>query len=591
MPVIPASCRSVRHTLWGAIAAASLLLPPPQTARAVEPTVLEAQAARIQVVKEICPSVVAIFSPGAKGGGSGVLATRDGFAITNFHVVEGLGPFMKCGLNDGKVYDAVLVSIDPTGDVALIQLLGRDDFPAAKIGNSDEVQPGDWVWVAGNPFLLATDFQPTVTYGVVSGTHRYQYPAGANILEYTDCIQVDASINPGNSGGPLFNSKGELIGINGRGSFEKRGRVNVGVGYAISINQVMHFFDHLRSGRMVDHATLGATVQTDADGNVIISSILEQSEAFRRGLRSGDELVSFGGRPIRSVNQFKNILGIYPKGWKLPLSYARDGQKTDIVVRLRALHRSAELSPEAEEEPQPNPIPIPIPLPKKPGDKPGKKPPGPHDEEKGEIPEKYKHLYEEKAGFANFYFNRITRDRLMTAFKPWGSFGPATSVWTFTGKRDGKDEFQFKLTEAAAGIKIGKDAVVLPLEGEPNAEPAGSGGLLLAMAHLRQLLIDPAEFTEFYYLGSEPLDGVGDKVDVVVTTRGSTMTRWYFARPEPRLVGWDTSIEEDADECEIRIREMGQIAGREFPTKFSVRSGGKLYADLQIDAGDWGAAK
>lgn len=179
----------------------------------------------------------------------------------------------------------------------------------------------------------------------------------------------------------------------------------------------------------------------------------------------------------------------------------------------------------------------------------------------------------------------------MTAFKPWGSFGPATAAWTFTGKRDGKDDFQFKLTEAAAGIKIGKDAVVLPLEGEPNAEPAGSGGLLLAMAHLRQLLIDPAEFTEFYYLGSEPLDGVGDKVDVVVTTRGSTMTRWYFARPEPRLVGWDTSIEEDADECEIRIREIGQIAGREFPTKFSVRSGGKLYADLQIDAGDWGVAK
>jgi len=564
-----------------------LFLALPQAVPAVEPSVLEAQAARVQVVKEICPSVVAIFSPGAKGGGSGVLATRDGFAITNFHVVADLGPFMKCGLNDGKVYDAVLVSKDPTGDVALIQLLGRDDFPAAKIGNSDEVQPGDWVWVAGNPFLLATDFQPTVTYGVVSGTHRYQYPAGT-ILEYTDCLQVDASINPGNSGGPLFNSKGELIGINGRGSFEKRGRVNVGVGYAISINQVMHFFDHLRSGRIVDHATLGATVQTDSDGNVIISSILEQSEAFRRGLRSGDELVSFGGRPIRSVNQFKNILGIYPKGWKLPLSYARDGQKTDIVVRLRALHRSAELNPqEAEEEPKPSPIPIPLPKKPKPGDK---EPRDPHDE-KGEIPDKYKHLYEEKTGFANFYFNRIVRDRLMASVKPWGDFRPASAVWTFAGKRDGKGDLQLKLTETAVGVKMGKDAVVLSLEADPTAEPAGSGGLLLAFAHLRQLLIDPAEFTEFYYLGSEPFDGVGEKVDVVITTRGSTMTRWYFARPEPRLLGWDTSVEEDLDECEVRIREMGQIAGRQFPTKLTVRSGGKPYADLQIDAGDWGTAK
>ncbi len=548
-----------------------------------EASVLEAQAARVRVVQEICPTVVAIFAPQAKGGGSGVLVSQDGFAVTNFHVVQGLGPFMKCGLNDGKVYDAVLVSIDPTGDVALIQLLGRDDFPAAKIGNSDDVRPGDWCWVVGNPFLLATDFQPTVTYGVVSGTHRYQYPAGT-ILEYTDCLQVDASINPGNSGGPLFNARGELVGINGRGSFEKRGRVNVGVGYAISINQVMHFYDHLKSGRVVDHATLGATVQTDADGNVIISNILEQSEAYRRGLRSGDELVSFAGRPIRSVNQFKNILGIYPKGWKLPISYSRDGQKTDTVVRLRALHRSVELNPQEEkEEPQPSPIP----LPKKPGRKPGESPQGPHGE-KTEIPEKYKHLYEEKSGFANYYFNRTARDRLMGSLKPWGDFQPANAVWTFAGKRDGQEEMQLKLTETAVGLRVGKEALVLSLEGDPTTDPPGSGGLLLALAHLRQLLVDPGHFTEFYYLGSEPLDGVGEKVDVVITTRGSTTTRWYFARPEPRLLGWDTSVEEDLDECEIRIQEMGEVAGRRFPTKMTVSSGGKSYAGLQIEAGDWG---
>src|SRR5947199_406932 len=97
----------------------------------------------------------------------------------------------------------------------------------------------------GNPFLLATDFKPTVTFGLVSGVHRYQYPAGT-LLEYTDCIQIDTSINPGNSGGPLFNMDGELIGINGRGSFEKRGRVNSGVGYAISINQIKNFMGQQR---------------------------------------------------------------------------------------------------------------------------------------------------------------------------------------------------------------------------------------------------------------------------------------------------------------------------------------------------------
>src|SRR5438093_13746659 len=136
----------------------------------------------------------------------------------------------------------------------------------------------------GNPFLLATDFAPTVTYAIVSGTHRYQPPAGT-WLEYTDCIQVDTSINPGNSGGPLFNAAGELVGINGRGSFEKRGRVNSGAGYAISINQIKNFTDALRGGLIVDHATLGATVATKDDGSIVVTTILEKSEAYRRGLR------------------------------------------------------------------------------------------------------------------------------------------------------------------------------------------------------------------------------------------------------------------------------------------------------------------
>ena len=179
--------------------------------------------------------------------------------------------------------------------MALIKLLGRDDFPAATLADSDQVRVGDWCFAIGNPFLLATDFQPTVTYGIVSGTHRYQSPAGT-LLEYADCIQTDAAINPGNSGGPLFNAAGELIGINGRGCFEKRGRVNVGVGYAISINQIKHFMGCLQSGRIVDHATLGATVAAERQGRVLVSNILESSDAYRRGLRYDDEIVSFAGR-------------------------------------------------------------------------------------------------------------------------------------------------------------------------------------------------------------------------------------------------------------------------------------------------------
>ncbi|MBL8848480.1 MAG: trypsin-like peptidase domain-containing protein, partial [Planctomycetaceae bacterium] len=301
------------------------------TAGAADPAVLESQQRRIDLVERIAPGVVAIFSDDANGGGSGVLVSADGFVVTNFHVIEGLGPFMKCGLNDRRIYDAVRVGIDPTGDLALIKLLGRDDFPHAALADSDTVRVGDEAYALGNPFLLATDLQPTVTFGMVSGVHRYQYPAGT-FLEYTDCLQVDASINPGNSGGPLFNAAGDVIGVNGRISVEKRGRVNVGAGYAISSNQVRYFLSHLKSGRVVDHATLGATVESNDDGAVVVNEILSGSEAYRRGLRQGDEIVTFGGRPIRSVNQFKNILGIYPRGWKLPLTDRRDGPKHDIVV-------------------------------------------------------------------------------------------------------------------------------------------------------------------------------------------------------------------------------------------------------------------
>ena len=214
-----------------------------------------------------------------------------------------------------------------------MKLFGRDDFPCAELGDSDRVRAGDWVFAMGNPFLLATDMQPTVTYGIVSGVHRYQFPSGT-LLEYTDCLQIDASINPGNSGGPLFDAQGRLIGINGRASFEKRGRVNVGAAYAISINQIKNFLGTLHSGRIVDHATLGARVGADADGRVVVTEILEASDAYRRGLRYDDEIISFGGRPISTPNGFKNVLGIFPKGWRVPLSYRRDGKRYDILVRL-----------------------------------------------------------------------------------------------------------------------------------------------------------------------------------------------------------------------------------------------------------------
>lgn len=562
-----------------------------------DPVVVSAQQQRIAVIEKVAPSVVAIFAPGGAGGGSGVLISADGFALSNFHVTDGVGDFMKCGLNDGVLYDAVIVGVDPSGDVALIKLFGREDFPHATLGNSDLVQPGDWTFVMGNPFLLATDFQPTVTYGIVSGVHRYQYPAAGNILEYTDCIQVDTSINPGNSGGPLFSAEGELIGINGRGSFEKRGRVNSGAGYAISINQIKHFLDHLKSGRIVDHATLGATVSTDDEGNVTVADILEDSEAYYRGLRHDDEIVSFGGRSIGSTNQFKNVLGIYPKGWKLPIVYRRKAEQTEIWVRLRGLHLLSELTGEKKGGPEQQPKPEEKPPKGNPKDDQEPKDDKPQRPMRGHAappppPEHLKKFHIKKTGFANYYFNQLEQDRVLKGLAAWGSYADARGRWKWTGKLGDAQKFEVTLADSGAGLFLGKDAFLQEFGdlAELRDEPPGTGGLLTAWHHLRLLLSQGAKgFTDFYYLGSEPFDGQGETVDVLVGVLAGAESHWYFSRETGGLLGYDFIRAENQDRCELRFLGVQDLSGKKFPKVFQVRHGDKAPALYQIDAVDFAA--
>lgn len=541
----------------------------------VEPpaAVVEADAQRSAVIGNVAPAVVAVF--GEDGGGSGVLIEASGIAVTNFHVVQGLGPFMKCGLNDGRIYDAVLIGIDPTGDVAVIQLLGREDFPFAPIGDSDRTRVGDEAFCMGNPFLLATDFHPTCTWGMVSGVHRYQFPDGT-FLEYTDCLQVDASINPGNSGGPLFNAQGEIIGINGRISVaEARGRVNVGTGYAISMNQVMNFLDHLKSGRIVDHATLGATVSGTADGSVIVSNILESSSAFRRGLRRGDELVSFAGRPVRSVNQFKNVLGIYPKGWTLPLSFRRDGQRFDVRVRLQALHGAAELSLK-EDEPEPAPDEKRPPLPKPLQELLKKKP---------KLPEQYAHLYKERTGYANYHFNEVQQQRLLKLLDAWGDYRATKPGWQLTGTMNGSIPFETRLLPEAITLRLADNYSLQKLSEDFRDLPAGSGGLLVALEQLKHLLRDRQDyFTEMFYEGSEPFGPENRTVDVLITTKVLVTSRWYFERSTGQLLGYDTSLAEDVDPCEIRFEGFSRQGEAQLPQTLVVRHGEKEFGRIAVES-------
>lgn len=539
----------VSHPRWRPYLAAALaLLTTSQvvsaTHSAVDPEVLAAERQRVEVIRSGSAAAVAIFA-GDSGGGSGVLVTPDGYALTNFHVVQPAGVAMTCGLADGRLYEAVLVGLDPTGDVALVKLLGRADFPCVSLADSDRVEPGDWCFAAGNPFLLATDLVPSISAGIVSGIHRYQEPAGT-ILEYTDCIQVDAAINPGNSGGGLFDAAGELIGVNGRASFEKRGRVNVGAGYAISANQLRKFMGCLRAGRVCDHATLGATVSSAADGRVVVSDILQSSDAWRRGLQYDDEILALAGRPVRSVNAFKNVLGTLPAGWQVPLVYRRDGRRTEVLVRLAGVHSQAELtnlvSGGAGEDDQKNGLGGPAVAP---------------------LPEAIHDVFTARPGYANYHFNLVERDRVARAIAT-RALGPG-GTWTLAGRLSDGAEFRIELSDSEGLIDLPTGTSVLDATAalDANPVPPGSGGMLAALLLWRRLTLEgPAALGGTSYLGTAPRDprqldpAGGDLVDVLETAVAGVEAR-FAIDDAGRICGIDLRTSPEADPCEIQFSRPG----------------------------------
>jgi len=503
------------------------------------------------VIDRAIQTVIAIFPANPDdiaSGGSGVVISPDGYAVTNFHVVQPCGPTMKAGMADGKLYDAVIVGLDPVGDIALIKLLGRDEFPYATFADSNTVAVGDTAIVMGNPFFLATDFSPCVSIGIISGTNRYQFPTGT-FLEYTDCLQTDAAINPGNSGGPLFNDRGEIIGIVGRCSFAKRGRVSVGIGYAVSSNQVQYFLGDLKSGRIVDHAALNAVVSADREGRVMFDDVLGTSDAFRNGLRYNDELLRFAGRVIDSPNTFKNLVGIFPKHWRLPVTVrGRDGTRHELLIRLSGLHGENELLEMTEKMIEP-PI-----APDKDGKKSGgHKPPDADGSRSPFIPDAVKPFYEARRGYANFYFNRVERDRVLKNLRETNPFTKAgmersamtaidSAPWTLTGKlQDRPDTFSFQIDDKGVRYALPNASgfwnVDLMLETtefvtDPTSHyqsPRGSGELFTALYLLRQLtLSDAIDGAEIVYTGTAPIGGnIAKLYDVCTVHWRGNEVRFY----------------------------------------------------------------
>lgn len=595
---------------------AILAIPPSSAADPIQldPALEAVENSRIESVARAVPSTVSVFVPGGGGGGSGVMISEDGYALTNFHVTSPAGSFMRCGMSDGNVYDAVIVGIDPVGDLAMIRLLGRSDFPAAALGDSRAAQAGDWCMVIGNPFLLATNLKPTVTYGILSGVGRYQYPSGT-LLEYGDCLQTDASVNPGNSGGPIYDAAGRLLGIIGRCSFEKRGRVNVGVGYAISINQAKNFLGYLRSGRIVDHATLGATVSTDPDSGVVVSNILESSDAYRRGLRYGSEILEIDGRVVQTANDLQNVMATLPNGWRVKMSYRSEGKTVDTLVRLMGVHGEDELLKKMA-----GALPPPPPRPQQPEKEGEEKPEGKAPEEDGQqppqrrpggqqprkpavkIPKQVQDQLVERKGFANYHFNLQEQDSFITELRnqfpavsetipppePEDGKVATENAWRIIGETD-QTPPQPVIIQVATNrmsLAIGQKSVEIDKRSKlyDAITDGKAAGLLPALDAWRRMLREgPRKFGESYYLGTMPLGGERPLRDVMVGIAGELEVRW-LSHPESGAVeAIEVFADRDEDPAELWLMREGD--SKSMPNILDLRYGiGSL---LKIKVKSW----
>jgi S1-C subfamily serine protease len=310
---------------------------------------------RIELIRRLEPTVVSIFRVNprnnelAAGSGSGVIISSDGYALTNFHVTQKT-QVLRVGLPGGKVLTARLCGVDRTGDIALIKIDAEEPLAFAEMGESSGLVVGQWVLALGNPFMLATDFRPTVSLGVVSGLHRYLEGGGPfrKDLIYADAIQIDAALNPGNSGGPLFDLNGRLVGINGRIAPRRvRGmairRVNAGIGFAVPVDSIKMFLDDLKAGHEVDRGYLGIDTVDPHNGGLLVKEISDGSPADIFGIEAGDVVVAIDGTAVYDAGQMRNLLRRLPAGRRINVDLRRGGTALSRTVQLAGIQSVAAL--------------------------------------------------------------------------------------------------------------------------------------------------------------------------------------------------------------------------------------------------------
>jgi serine protease Do len=286
--------------------------------------------------------------PIARAAGTGFIISKDGFILTNNHVVEdAIKIEVSLYLDDETTYSAKVIGHDPLTDCALIQLIEhpKSPLPEARFGDSSQMQPGDWVMAIGNPFSLAH----TISVGVISATKRpFQVTDGRT----NEMLQTDAAINPGNSGGPLLNIRGEVIGMNTAIISNGQSEGNIGIGFAVPINTIRDLLPQLREGKVI-RGRIGINVYpVPREGfeefglksrtGAIVQSVLPNSAAQKAGLEPGDVVVEFNGRIVPSRDELVKMVVATKPGTTVPVKILRNKQERTLNITVEQLDLDAE---------------------------------------------------------------------------------------------------------------------------------------------------------------------------------------------------------------------------------------------------------
>ncbi len=264
--------------------------------------------------------------------GSGVIVTKDGYIITNNHVVDGADEVHVTLPGSTKEYAAKIVGTDPKTDVAVIKIDAKN-LPAIKMGDSDTLKTGDLVFAIGNPFGVGE----SVSQGIISALGK----DSMGINQYENFIQTDAAINPGNSGGALVDSRGVLIGINS--AILTRSGANNGIGFAIPVNMVKRVATQLIEHGKVEYGYLGVSI-SDLDPKLrkiyknkegaVVLNVDPDTPAQKAGLKRGDLIVKVDDKPIKDASDLKNVIGAIPPGKEVKITYERNKKLETVKVKL-----------------------------------------------------------------------------------------------------------------------------------------------------------------------------------------------------------------------------------------------------------------